>query len=239
MNFIEYVKQLWKNGPGGGTPWSAARLNHMEDGIKNNNSMISELNNNKGINVMSETNTADIEDIFPKYLGRVVYHTLSNTDSNPFRYGFLTTYIWKDKSSGSYSAFQSALDNTSINSLAIKIRKYDSNKWSDWKAISSNNNINKIITTKYYRCNGSNPVLKIPMEANHCCIAVFGYTYSGEGTADTAFLGLLSISWGGKLKYNSLFGQNFENITYNSSDKIIEITFSGHYVTACAINFWG
>ena len=46
MNFIEYVKQLWKNGPGGGTPWSAARLNHMEDGIKNNNSMISELNNN-------------------------------------------------------------------------------------------------------------------------------------------------------------------------------------------------
>ena len=46
MNFIEYVKQIWKNGPGGGTPWSAARLNHMEDGIKNNNSMISELNNN-------------------------------------------------------------------------------------------------------------------------------------------------------------------------------------------------
>lgn len=46
MNFIEYVKQLWKNGPGGGTPWSASRLNHMEDGIKNNNSMISELNNN-------------------------------------------------------------------------------------------------------------------------------------------------------------------------------------------------
>lgn len=46
MNFIEYVKQIWKNGPSGGTPWSAARLNHMEDGIANNNSMISELNNN-------------------------------------------------------------------------------------------------------------------------------------------------------------------------------------------------
>lgn len=51
MNFIEYVKQLWKNGPGGGTPWSAARLNHMEDGIKNNNSMISELNNNLTNNI--------------------------------------------------------------------------------------------------------------------------------------------------------------------------------------------
>ena len=46
MNFIEYVKQIWKNGPSGSTPWSAARLNHIEDGIKNNNSMISELNNN-------------------------------------------------------------------------------------------------------------------------------------------------------------------------------------------------
>ena len=26
MNFIEYVKQLWKNGPGGGTPWSASPI---------------------------------------------------------------------------------------------------------------------------------------------------------------------------------------------------------------------
>jgi hypothetical protein len=46
MNFIEYVKQLWKNGPNGGTPWSASRLNHMEEGIKANNEMISELNSN-------------------------------------------------------------------------------------------------------------------------------------------------------------------------------------------------
>ncbi len=46
MNFIQYVKQLWKNGPSGGTPWSASRLNHMEDGIKANNDMISELNSN-------------------------------------------------------------------------------------------------------------------------------------------------------------------------------------------------
>ena len=49
MNFIEYVKQLWKNGPSGGTPWSATRLNHMEDGIKANNDMISELNSSTNI----------------------------------------------------------------------------------------------------------------------------------------------------------------------------------------------
>lgn len=46
MNFIEYVKQIWKNGPSGSTPWSAARLNHIEDGIKNNNDMIRELSGN-------------------------------------------------------------------------------------------------------------------------------------------------------------------------------------------------
>lgn len=46
MNFIQYVKQVWKAGTSGGTPLSPDRLNHIEDGIKNNNSMISELNNN-------------------------------------------------------------------------------------------------------------------------------------------------------------------------------------------------
>jgi hypothetical protein len=46
MNFIQYVKQVWKAGTSGGTPLSPDRLNHMEDGIKNNNSMISELSNN-------------------------------------------------------------------------------------------------------------------------------------------------------------------------------------------------
>lgn len=46
MNFIQYIKQAWKAGTSGGTPLSPDRLNHMEDGIKNNNNMISELNNN-------------------------------------------------------------------------------------------------------------------------------------------------------------------------------------------------
>lgn len=46
MNFIQYVKQVRKAGTSGGTPLSPDRLNHMEDGIKNNNSMISELSNN-------------------------------------------------------------------------------------------------------------------------------------------------------------------------------------------------
>ena len=46
MNFIQYVKQVWKAKPIGGTPFTPDRFNHIEDGIKNNNDMISELNNN-------------------------------------------------------------------------------------------------------------------------------------------------------------------------------------------------
>lgn len=46
MNFIQYIKQVWKAGTSGGTPLSPDRLNHMEDGIKNNNDIISELNSN-------------------------------------------------------------------------------------------------------------------------------------------------------------------------------------------------
>lgn len=46
MNFIQYIKRAWKAGTSGGTPLSPDGLNHMEDGIKNNNDMISELNNN-------------------------------------------------------------------------------------------------------------------------------------------------------------------------------------------------
>ena len=45
MNFIQYIKQAWKAGTSGGTPLSPDRLNHIEDGIKNNNDMISGLNN--------------------------------------------------------------------------------------------------------------------------------------------------------------------------------------------------
>lgn len=55
MNFIQYIKQAWKAGTSGGTPLSPDRLNHMEDGIKNNNDMISELNSNMTINLLKPT----------------------------------------------------------------------------------------------------------------------------------------------------------------------------------------
>lgn len=62
MNFIQYIKQAWKAGTSGGTPLSPDRLNHMEDGIKNNNDMISELNNNL------TTKTYNIRNDVPMYV---------------------------------------------------------------------------------------------------------------------------------------------------------------------------
>lgn len=55
MNFIQYIKRAWKAGTSGGTPLSPDRLNHIEDGIKNNNDMISELNSNMTINLFKPT----------------------------------------------------------------------------------------------------------------------------------------------------------------------------------------
>lgn len=41
--FAAYVKQLWKNKPDTSTPLSAARLTHIEDGIKGNSDAIEKI----------------------------------------------------------------------------------------------------------------------------------------------------------------------------------------------------
>ena len=40
---MAYEKQIWENGPVGGTPISASRLNHIEDGIKDNSDAIADI----------------------------------------------------------------------------------------------------------------------------------------------------------------------------------------------------
>ena len=42
-NFVAYVKQAWKNKPDTNTPLSAARLTHLEDGIKGNSDAIEKI----------------------------------------------------------------------------------------------------------------------------------------------------------------------------------------------------
>lgn len=41
--FVQYVKQAWKNKPNVSSPLNADRLNHMEDGIENNSNKIKEI----------------------------------------------------------------------------------------------------------------------------------------------------------------------------------------------------
>lgn len=40
--FVEYVKQVWKDKPNTSSPLNATRLNHMESGIENNSKKIKE-----------------------------------------------------------------------------------------------------------------------------------------------------------------------------------------------------
>ena len=40
--FVEYVKQAWKNKPNVSSPLNADRMNHMEAGIENNSKKIKE-----------------------------------------------------------------------------------------------------------------------------------------------------------------------------------------------------
>ena len=70
MNFIQYIKQTWKAGISGGTPLSPDRLNHIEDGIKNNNDMIGNLGNRTRTNItnnLSNLSKAVAEQNLEKY----------------------------------------------------------------------------------------------------------------------------------------------------------------------------
>lgn len=70
MNFIQYIKQAWKAGASGGTPLSPDRLNHMEDGIKNNNDMIGNLGSRTRTNItnnLSNLSKAVAEQNLEKY----------------------------------------------------------------------------------------------------------------------------------------------------------------------------
>ena len=70
MNFIQYIKQAWKAGTSGGTPLSPDRLNHMEDGIKNNNDMIGNMGSRTRTNItnnLSNLSQAVAEQKLEKY----------------------------------------------------------------------------------------------------------------------------------------------------------------------------
>lgn len=84
MNFIQYIKQAWKAGTSGGTPLSPDRLNHIEDGIKNNNDMISELNNNIKYTPLDRTSDT-IKNLYNSMPdGTVKFWDIQPSPDNPF-----------------------------------------------------------------------------------------------------------------------------------------------------------
>jgi len=59
MAYSQYYQNGWQDGENGGTPITAAALNHMEDGIETNDAAIAELNSKFVI----ETKTVSVPDI--------------------------------------------------------------------------------------------------------------------------------------------------------------------------------
>lgn len=61
--FVEYVKQVWKNKPNVSSPLNADRLNHMEDGIENNSKKIKETVT--AVNELTENMVPDMSKMAP------------------------------------------------------------------------------------------------------------------------------------------------------------------------------
>lgn len=125
MNFIQYIKQAWKNGPSGGTPWSAARLNHMEDGIANNNSMISELNNNisnTGIAVYGSSNNPIDPNTTQEHL------VLTNKSVPTSDFWYVVTFFYQNKES---NRTQVAVPYNRTDKIYFRI--FFDSVWSNWQ----------------------------------------------------------------------------------------------------------
>ena len=61
--FVEYVKQVWKNKPNVSSPLNADRLNHMEAGIENNSKKIKETVT--AVNELTENMVPDMSKMAP------------------------------------------------------------------------------------------------------------------------------------------------------------------------------
>lgn len=67
--FVEYVKQAWKNKPNVSSPLNADRLNHIEAGIENNSKKIKETVT--AVNELTEKSTISYEEVeFEEKIGK-------------------------------------------------------------------------------------------------------------------------------------------------------------------------
>lgn len=143
MNFIQYIKQAWKAGTSGGTPLSPDRLNHMEDGIKNNNSMISELNNNNITN-------------------NICTNLLNPTRATSSQNGITCT----DNGDGTYTFIGTATAGTSFvynTNIKLKYGKYKLLDAIGYQQTSNNAWVKTIRDGDIFEVNADKPILEIHM----------------------------------------------------------------------------
>lgn len=111
-NFVAYAKQAWKNKPDTSTPLSAARLTHLEDGVKGNSdaiekiaaAVVSQIVNdpNKIASMAALFSVNDKVDSVISDLASITGLIVKDITLNPGYaiYGTWATRIIKDKSSG-------------------------------------------------------------------------------------------------------------------------------------------
>lgn len=131
--FVEYVKQVWKNKPNVNSPLNADRLNHMEAGIENNSKKIKETVT--AVNELTEKTGNCFKDkgvlkisadsITENGAYRVIEEHAVNNVTN----GILVSFIaFADAS----VAFQ-LLTNYNTSFLYVRSKWYG--KWNDWNQI--------------------------------------------------------------------------------------------------------
>lgn len=246
MNFIQYVKQVWKAGTSGGTPLSPDRLNHMEDGIKNNNSMISELNNNNitnniCTNLLNPTlKTSSQNGIACTNNGDGTY-TLNGTATKST---FFYLGIYSSKANKTYKilGWGNTKYEQNLTGLYIQVKDgrpnvFDANGNGGFYTPASDESLNVVIAIN----NGttiSNAIIKPMITTNLSATYDDFVPYTGDTgrlNADVALLGNNlnnNITNIGKVELNTTYGANSAK-TLN----LDTINHAGGYILHCQTNY--
>ena len=129
--FVEYVKQVWKNKPNVSSPLNADRLNHMEAGIENNSKKIKET-----VTVVNELTEKS------KYINVIDVGTVTSFDNiktpgvytgeyTGGKYGSIDNFYMLVLTSKGKYINQYITGMFSYSSANIYLRYYDNSKWTN------------------------------------------------------------------------------------------------------------
>ena len=120
-NLVTYAKQVWQDAK---TAITAARLNHMEDGINDCATQINALGDSVSQRALTYAGCSDVDAL------KNGSYAISNSKNAPFAYGTLIQFGSDSFDSGYIT--QLAMD---INSKKIFARGYLEGEWSIWREL--------------------------------------------------------------------------------------------------------